>query len=266
MSTSASRQAVSERCRSISLDTPGIEAQLGEVVGLALAVARFLGEPQQLAIRDQREPGIGDFRDQQQLRRGARSPRWRNSPRAPRGAGCARGRTGPARTPSRPRPGGIRARELALARGRQRRRQCAALSAVPAGIDGRHQIGALDAVLRARRFDVQRGDAQVAVVEPARARCRSCSSGSGKNSLPADFRGRHGSRGRAPARCARTWPAPARRAAGSAAPCVQALSDRATARQTTADDDESRGAAHVDTRDTACPPASRPPSWSPASP
>ena len=48
-----------------------VEAQLGEVVGLLLAVARFVGQPQQFAVRDQREPGGRDLRHQQQLRRGA---------------------------------------------------------------------------------------------------------------------------------------------------------------------------------------------------
>ena len=36
-----------------------------------LALARLVGQRQQLAIGDQREPGVGDFGHQQQLRRGA---------------------------------------------------------------------------------------------------------------------------------------------------------------------------------------------------
>ena len=64
-----------------------------------------------------------------------------------------------------------------------------------AGVDGRHQIGALDAVLRARRFDVQRGDAQVAIVGE-RPRDESLQLGVGEEFLPADFCGRDGRRRR----------------------------------------------------------------------
>ena len=44
-----------------------VEAQLGQVVGLALAVVRLTRQAEQLAVRDQGQPGIGHFRHQHEL-------------------------------------------------------------------------------------------------------------------------------------------------------------------------------------------------------
>jgi hypothetical protein len=161
-----------------------VEAQPGEIVGLALAVAGFLGQPQQLAIRDQREPGIRDLRDQQQLRGVAvlldgEVFLERGMAQAAHAAEQIQleGRRGQA--------GGIDPRQLALARGRNRGRQALVVGRA-AGVDGRHEIGALDAILRAGRFDVQRGDAQIAVVGEG-ARDEPLQLGVGKEFLPADF-------------------------------------------------------------------------------
>ena len=63
------------------------------------------------------------------------------------------------------------------------------------GIDGRHEIGALDAVLRARRLHVERGDAQVAIVEQCVAD-EILQLGIGKEFLPADFGRRRAAGGR----------------------------------------------------------------------
>ena len=82
----------------------GVEAQLGQVVGLALAVARLVR--QRAATRGPRSRSARHWRLPTPAPAAPRcaSPRAGSSPRAPRDAGCARGRTDRARTPKRRSP------------------------------------------------------------------------------------------------------------------------------------------------------------------
>ena len=156
---------------------------------------RFTRQRQQLAVRDQRQPGIGDFRHEHELRCGTRllEPEIVLERGATQAAHAAEeieleGRHTEAR--------GVGAIELTLPGLRQARRN-ARVGRRTLRIDGRHEFGALDAVLRTRRLDVERGDAQIPVVSQ-RARQQILQFRVGEEFLPADIpRGRrHRHRGR----------------------------------------------------------------------
>ncbi len=154
-----------QRFRAVQLDFAGhamVEAQFGQIIGFALAVARAVGQLQQIAIGEQCEPGIGDLGDQQQLR--GRAIFLDGEVVLERGITQAADPAEQIELELRRRePGGIRAREVALAAQCQRAGRALTVGRT-ASFDGWHEIGALDAVLRARRLHVERGNAQVAIV------------------------------------------------------------------------------------------------------
>jgi hypothetical protein len=166
-----------------------VEPQFGEIVGFALAVTRLLCELEQFLVRDQGQPGIGDFGHQHQLRGravllDAEVVLQRRASQAAHPAEEIQFECGHAQA------GGVAAREFALPGGRHRGRR-PPVAGFTHRIDGGHEIRAADSVLRAGGLDIERRDAQVPVVVECAAD-QILQLGIGKELAPADVRGGNG--------------------------------------------------------------------------